>query len=134
MFQFTESGYIRRLSDGALIPPDERNADYAAILAGNIEVAAYEPPAPVLSDYQRAIQAHIDATASSKGYDSGASCAGYASSSVSAWASEATAFIAWRDAVWLYVYAQLAAVEAQQRTQPTPQELVAELPAIIWPT
>lgn len=91
-------------------------------------------PAPVLSDYQRAIQAHVDQTANAKGYDSGASCAGYASSSVSSWSSEATAFIAWRDAVWLYVYAQLAAVEAQQRSQPTPSELVAELPAMTWPT
>ena len=133
MYQFTERGHIRRLADGAIIPPDPGNADYAAIIAGDVEVEPYQTPAPVLADYQRSIQAHVDATAALKGYDSGASCAGYATSSVAGWAAEAAAFIAWRDAVWLYVYQQLADVEAGQRAQPAPAELVAELPAITWP-
>lgn len=39
----------------------------------------------------------------------------------------------WRDAVWTYVYEQLALVQAGQRTQPTIAEFIAELPAIVWP-
>jgi len=49
------------------------------------------------------------------------------------WAAEAAAFAAWRDAVWTYAYAELAKVQAGQRAQPTVTDLIAELPAIIWP-
>lgn len=85
------------------------------------------------ADYARAIQAHIDATAQARGYNDGDSCIGHLVSTVPAWAAEAAAFNAWRDAVWLYAFAQLAAVEAQQRSQPSVAELVAELPTMTWP-
>jgi hypothetical protein len=90
-------------------------------------------PAPTLDDYEAAIQALIDATAREKNYADGVSLASYVASTVPAWAAEAAAFIGWRDAVWGYVYTQLAAVEAEERAQPTVAELLAELPAITWP-
>lgn len=90
-------------------------------------------PTPTLASYESAIQAHIDTTARGKNYADGTSLASYISSTVAAWAAEAGAFITWRDDVWLYVYAQLAAVEAGQRTQPSVNELLAELPKITWP-
>jgi hypothetical protein len=89
-------------------------------------------PAPTQQDYAAAVQKHIDALAVSRGYADGVALAGYVASNVATWAYEAHAFIAWRDAVWDYVYAQLAAVQAGQRQQPTVQGLIGELPSVDW--
>jgi hypothetical protein len=47
MYRSTSSDVIERIADGARIPPDPDNADYAAVLAwlaaGN-ELLPYEPP------------------------------------------------------------------------------------------
>ena len=49
-YQLTTSTTILRLSDGAFIPPDPANVDFAAYLAwleaGNTPDPAPEPPAP----------------------------------------------------------------------------------------
>lgn len=82
---------------------------------------------------RRLVAAHIDSVAASRGYDSGATCAGYATSSVTKWAGEAAAFIAWRDAVWTSVFDLLAEVEAGTAVVPTAAQLIAGLPAIDWP-
>ena len=103
------------------------------LIEGNLVPYDPSPPAPTQDDYRRAIQARIDETARVRRYDSGASCASYAASTVPAWAAEAQAFIAWRDAVWAYAYAELARVEAGERPQPTVDEFLAELPTITWP-
>ena len=51
MYQLTAKTTIFRTSDGASIPADESNTDYAAYLewvaAGNTPEPAPEPPAPV---------------------------------------------------------------------------------------
>lgn len=91
------------------------------------------PPPPTEADYAAAIQAHVDATAQSQDYHDGVMLASYAASTVPTWAAQAAAFVAWRDAVWAYAYEQLAAVQAELRTQPSIAEMVAELPAIVWP-
>lgn len=102
-------------------------------LAGVLRPHGLPLPVYAIDDYRKAAQAHIDAVAGTRNYDSGASMAGYVSSSVPSWADEAAAFVAWRDAVWVYIFAQLEAVLQGQRSQPTPAELVAEIPAIEWP-
>lgn len=88
-------------------------------------------PAPLTQeDYRRAVQAHIDAAAQARLYDSGVSLASYVASTNEAWAAEAQAFIAWRDAVWSQVYALWA---APPDPAPTIEALIASLPAIVWP-
>ena len=89
-------------------------------------------PAPTQQDYAAAVQKHIDAMAVSRGYADGVALAGYVASNVATWAYEAHAFIAWRDAVLDYAYAQLAAVQVGQRQQPTVQGLIGELPSVDW--
>lgn len=92
-------------------------------------------PAPqqVIEQFRVAIQAHVDATAQSRRYDNGVSLASYVNSTVPQWAAEATAFVAWRDAVWAYSYAELDKVLNEEREQPTVEDFLAELPAISWP-
>lgn len=89
---------------------------------------------PTEDDYRVAIQAMIDAVAQSRRYDSGQAMGGYVNSTVSAWAVEAQAFVAWRDGVWVYAYAELDKVMAGERTQPTVQDFLDELPVIVWPS
>ena len=115
------------------VPDDMRNRERQIIEASGVEIADYEPPALTQADYVAAIAAHIEATARSRQYDSAVSMATYVTSANAAWAAEAQAFVAWRDAVWAYCYAELAEVQGGQRAQPTVAGFVEELPAIAWP-
>lgn len=93
---------------------------------------AASPVPPSLSDYQVAIDAHVEATARARSYNGAASCAGYSTSTVAAWAAEATAFIAWRDQVYLEAFETLAAVQGGAEP-PSITALIAGLPAMVWP-
>jgi hypothetical protein len=99
-------------------------------------ITAEEKQAAALAEYQAritaAINAHVEAVAQARNYNSAAHCASYFASTVPLWAAEATAFIAWRDAVWLAAIAALA--EAQATGQiPVASEVLDGLPVIVWP-
>jgi hypothetical protein len=91
-------------------------------------------PAPSIDDYKNAVQAHIDAVARAKDYDSGISLDGYKGSAVEAYAADADAFTTWRDPLWLTVFGILADVQSGAIPQPTIPELIAMLPAPPWPS
>lgn len=91
------------------------------------------PPLPELNDYRVAIQYRIDATASEKQYENGVACASYAVSTIPDWATQAQAFVAWRDAVWAYAFGEMGKIEGGTRPQPTVDELISELPVMEWP-
>ena len=80
-----------------------------------------------------AVQAHLDATARARSYDSALSCVSYIDSTVAAYRAEAAAMRDWRDAVWTRCYELLAEVQAGTRPIPTESELIALLPTIVWP-
>lgn len=80
-----------------------------------------------------AIDQHVEATAQARGYNSAASLAGYATSTVTPYRAEAQAFIAWRDDVWLTAFAILYDVQSGARDVPGEADLIAELPVITWP-
>lgn len=88
---------------------------------------------PTVGDYQNAIQSLIDRTAVTKQFNDGVSLASYKDSTVPLWAAQATEFIAWRDAVWVYVYGEMSKVQLGQRPQPSIADILAELPVIQWP-
>jgi len=99
--------------------------------------AASKPPVPTTEDmveaFRAAIQSHVDTVATSRRYDSAVSLASYVASNNPVWAAEAQAFVVWRDAVWVYAYAELDKVLNGQRLQPGVGEFISELPAIEWP-
>lgn len=111
------------------------DAEKAAKQLGN--ALQYEPMPEALplsiADYEAAIQGHVDDTARSRQFRDGVTMASYASSTNPQWAAEAHAFIAWRDAVWAFAYAELAKVQAGEREQPSIDQFLAELPAVNWP-
>jgi len=115
---------------------------YAALgLAPPIKTVPVEAGEPVTDHlglnpvdvYRLEIQAMIDAKSSERQYDSGATLASYVNSTIEQWANEAQAFVAWRDAVWLYALAELDKVQNGERDQPSVEDFLAELPALEWP-
>ncbi|HVA15469.1 MAG TPA: hypothetical protein VNF99_19630 [Stellaceae bacterium] len=87
--------------------------------------AAAPTPAQRQASLSAAIQCWLDRTAQGFGYDNLAAAASYAGSSVALWQKQATAFVAWRDAVWL------AAIErfAQPAQLPASDEsIIVQLP------
>lgn len=93
-----------------------------------------EPPVSALTaaDYAQAIQAHLDAAARGRGYDSIATVVTYAEEpAVKRFQDDGRAFRAWRSLVWAYAYEQLDLVTAGKRAQPTVDALVAELPVLV---
>ena len=97
------------------------------------EAKADAERAATIEQFRAAIQAHVDATAQSRNYDDGNSLASYVASTNEPWASEAQAFVAWRDQVWVYAYAELDKVEAGEREVPTVEAFIVELPVMAWP-
>ena len=91
-------------------------------------------PAPTLdeivSNFEGAVHAHLDAFAATWRYESILSAASYASSTVAQFKAESLALIAWRDQVWASCYATLAAVQNGTQAMPaSPEAFVATLPA-----
>lgn len=133
---FDGSVLIRRDADRATFPLGAETADHAAFAAWE-----NEGNTPALEDlravdqtyYAVAIQAHIDATARSRGYADGVACASYITSTIPIWQAEAAAFVPWRDSVWLAAYSIMGQVQAGQRPAPSIADLISELPAITWP-
>ncbi|MCT7665652.1 hypothetical protein [Shinella kummerowiae] len=87
----------------------------------------------MMSVYEEAIQAHVDAKPRERAFRDGVTLASYAASTNPAWQAEALAFIAWRDAVWGYACAELAKVMADERERPTVEAFIGELEPLDWP-
>jgi len=79
------------------------------------------------------IQSTLDEKANERNYDNILSLCTYATSPTIKFSDEGKAGVAWRDEVWAQGYVILADVEAGTRAIPTEAELIAELPAFVWP-
>ncbi|MDJ1632237.1 hypothetical protein [Rhizobium rhizogenes] len=93
-------------------------------------------PVPALSDYVSSIAAMMDAKAKERRYDNALSIATYLGSTNAQWAAEAQAFVAWRDEVWGYCYAELDKVQNGEREQPSVSDFLTELETqfpMTWP-
>ena len=83
--------------------------------------------------FEEAIEAHIEATAAERDFSSATRLASYVASTKPAWRAEAEAFVAWRDDVWEFAFAEFAKVQAGTRAEPSVEDFLAELPQIAWP-
>jgi hypothetical protein len=87
-----------------------------------------EPPPQNAETLAAAVDALVESVAQAMQYRSAVHCASYANSTVAQWAAEAAAFMAWRDAVWLAVYALDPADPPA-----TVAEVLAALPEFVRP-
>lgn len=92
-----------------------------------------ETPEKKMMALSAVIQAKIDQVARERDYTDGLHAATYASSTIPAWAAEGQAFVAWRDSVWVTAIGIMQACQQGERNIPTPAELLAELPVMVWP-
>jgi hypothetical protein len=102
--------------------------------AGEIisDVGTPDPPHDQAKEMEAAIDAYIDSVAQAKGWDTRHTCTlrtGY----TNPWQAEAIAFGQWMDSCYLYCQGVEADVLAGTRTIPTIEELISELPAMVWP-
>lgn len=81
---------------------------------------------------ESAVDGHVGSVAQAKGYDNRLTAtmrAGYANP----WQAEGIAFGQWMDSCYEYCQGVQADVMAGIRPIPTTQELIAELPGMVWP-
>ena len=97
------------------------------------EQKATDARSALLSSYKAAFDAHLDAVAQERQYDSRLTIVSYLGSTNPKWNAEAVAFIPWRDAALSYMFAQLAAVEAGEIEPPTIEAFIAGIAPIEWP-
>lgn len=97
-----------------------------------------EPPILIKSaedikaEFNSAIQLFIDKQAKLKEYESALHCASYINSTNPQWQQEAQTFVAWRDAVWLYAYSELALIQSGEKPLPAIQQFLDGLPDLVW--
>lgn len=139
-FYHPERGYWQAIGGDAaeLLPTYPEGTVQVPLTPGaNYElqdgVWVYVEPTPTVDDYKGAIVAMLDGKAQERRYDTAVSIATYVGSTNPQWAAEATAFVAWRDAVWEYAYAELDKVMGGLRPQPSVAEFLTELPQLVWP-
>lgn len=104
---------------------------YAALLGGAFEFAP--TPDDVVSLMSWMVQAHLDNTSRQRGYTDANFCVTYTASQIPQWQAEAVSFAAWRDSVWIAAISIMGDCKAGLRQPPTPEELLAELPEMVWP-
>lgn len=77
------------------------------------------------------VQVYMDIEAKTREYDGVGSLCTYTASEV--FGEEARNGVIWRDACWVKGYEILNACEAGTRQIPTIDELLAEMPSMVWP-
>lgn len=136
--------YKVTLLDGTVlnsVPKANGNKDYAMVqewIANGGVVEPYETQAEIatreakekLEAIEGAVQALLDSEAKAKGYESILSACSYAGGA-NPFQAEGQAFVTWRGDVWAYCYQVLADVQAGTRVEPTLDELLLELPALV---
>ena len=98
-----------------------------------VEIPAHVPTAEeIQAQLTAAVQAYMDSTVQTRGYDNIHTACSYANSTDHIFAAEGQACLQWRDMVWRKCYDILAEVQAGKRAIPTVEELIAELPVLVW--
>ena len=100
------------------------------------EVVVIPPHVPTEEEIQKqltdGVQSYMDSKAQERGYDNIHTACSYVNSTDEVFKAEGTACLAWRDQVWRKCYDILAEVKQGKRAVPTLEEVIAELPVLVW--
>lgn len=128
-------------SDPSFTAYDVPDTSWFVLDANNViqtrDPASVVPPQPtitqIIATLEAAVQTYIDSIAAKRGYDTGVSCASYATSTIPQFAADAKAFIAWRDSVWVACQTlENTDMAAIPPIIPTLVEVIAALPTAPW--
>lgn len=102
------------------------------------ELAAALPADPVgieesINVLRTVVQMHLDATVKERGYDDILTACSYATDKNVIFRKEGTACLNWRSEVRTALNAVVEAIKEKPRSVPTAEELIAELPTLLWP-
>jgi hypothetical protein len=98
-----------------------------------VEIPVHVPTVEELQQYfEDAIEAYMDSVVQTRNYKNIHTAASYVNSTNEKFAREGAACNKWRDDVWDKCYAVLAEVKAGTRPIPTLEEVIAELPVLVW--
>lgn len=104
--------------------------DYYEVEENPIYVPTEEEIRKQLTD---GVQSYMDSVAQTRGYDDILKAISYRGDTVNTtFAQEGEACFTWRSQVWTKYYAILAEVKAGNRAIPTLEEVIAELPVLVW--
>lgn len=100
------------------------------------EVVEIPPYVPTAEEIQKmltdGVQNYMDTTAQTRGYDNIHTACSYVNSTDEIFKAEGTACLAWRDSVWRTCYNILDEVKSGARPIPSLEEVIAELPVLVW--
>ncbi|WP_295379524.1 hypothetical protein [uncultured Pseudacidovorax sp.] len=151
MYQYSPStgGFYLEAIHGDAIPPDsvdvtqERHAELIDAQATGQRIvpgpdgapALEDPPAPTEEQRMRAlsdaVQRWLDTAAQADGYDDIRSAVTYAEEpAVPVFQEQGRRYRAWRSLVWAACYSILDQWRGGTRPEPTPEQLIAELPSL----
>lgn len=129
--KFTDEQYIQcsNWCNETQLATIEDKDEYYEVVAIPVHVPAPEEIQKMLTD---GVQAYMDKKAQERGYDNIHTACSYANSTDVVFKAEGTACLAWRDSVWRKCYNILDEVKAGKRAIPTLEEVIAELPVLVW--
>lgn len=119
-----------------LVVPCDETVQVGWSYAGDVFSPPVVPeltPEDLQEEIIESIQAHLDAFAKTRNYDSSFAAATYASSTNEKFRIEGQYFVEARDAIWLTCYRILDDVYSGQRPMPSTDDIIAELPPLAWP-
>ena len=135
-------------SNGAISVNDAPVVEYEAVInsidqliANKADIFFNKTPEQIIEikiqQLKTTVDLYIDQVASDKGYgrvgvSPSAACIGYASYT-NAYQAEAIVYSEWVASIWPVSYQIISDINANLRTIPTEQELIIELPVMIWP-
>lgn len=97
------------------------------------DISIEEIQQQIQKELESALDAHIDSVAQAKRYDNRITASLRAAAVDSPWHAEGVAFMSWMDACYAASHVILNDVQAGVKEIPTKEELISEMPVMVWP-
>lgn len=94
--------------------------------------AKQDETSKLMAEFTSCLDQHIDSVAQAKKYDNRITASLRAAAVDSPWHAEGVAFVSWMDSCYAASHVILNDVQTGVREIPTKEELIAEMPVMVW--